>query len=145
MMKKLLLSLVALVLAVAASAQQAQIAEIASHLETNRISLHYACTFTQDTPIKLNGTLLIQGRCYQAKGNGMEIYCDGETRWTVDPASKEVYIETAEGLEELMVWGDDLTDLKITGLQYQALSEDLSAFRFDTASLDSAWVVTDLR
>jgi len=146
MMKRILIGLAGLFLLTApAFAQQAQVAEIAAHLETHRISLRYDCTFTQDTPVKLQGTLLIQGTCYQAKGNGMEIYCDGKTRWTVDPASKEVYIETAEGLEELMSWGGDLTDLKLDAVRYLPLSEDLSPFTFDTAGLDSQWVVTDLR
>ena len=146
-MKKLILCLMAFVLALTASAQsvQEQVAGIAAHLETNRISLRYDCTFTQDAPVKLTGTLLVQGTRYQAKGNGMEIYCDGETRWTVDPASKEVYVEEAGGLDELMAWGDSLTDLKLSDVRYLPLSEDVSAFRFDTAALDDDWVVTDLR
>ena len=87
----------------------------------------------------------MQGECYRAVGNGMEIYCDGATRWTVDPASKEVYIETAGGLEELLAWKDSITELSVTEVKYLPLSDDLSAFRFDTESLDDAWVVTDLR
>ena len=75
----------------------------------------------------------------------MEIYSDGATRWTVDPASKEVYIEPADGLAELVAYRDSLAELKITGLKYLPLLDDLSAFRFDTATLDASWVVTDLR
>ncbi len=145
MMRKWILPLLGLLMTLTAAAQNAQLAEIAAHLETNRISLNYDCTFTQDAPIQLTGVLLIQGTCYQAKGNGMEIYCDGQTRWTVDPKAREVYIEKAEGLEELMVWGDSLSDLKISGIQYLPLSEDLKPFRFETAGLDAEWVVTDLR
>ena len=146
-MKRWILPLLALLLPLTAAAQQysQQIAEIASHLDSNRISLHYACTFTQDTPLKLSGTLLIQGGCYRAKGNGMEIYCDGFTRWTVDPEAKEVYIETSGGLEELLLYRDSLTELKLSEVKYQPLSGDLSAFVFDTAGLDSSWIVTDLR
>ena len=146
-MKRWILPLLTLLLPLTAVAQVSsqQVAEIASHLDTHRISLHYDCTVTQDTPLKLSGTLLIQGDCYLAKGNGMEIYSDGKTRWTVDPASKEVYIETAGGLEELLPYRDALTELKLADVKYQPLSEDLSAFVFDTAALDSSWVVTDLR
>ena len=145
MMKKTILLLMAFAVALTAAAQQKQLEEIASHIGTHRISLHYDCTFTQDVPVKLTGTLLVQGTCYQAKGNGMEIYCDGTSRWTVDPASKEVYIEPAGGLEELLAWEDSLSDLKLTQLQYLPLSDDLGAFSFDTAALDADWVVTDLR
>lgn len=137
--------LATLLLSLTAVAQQPQPAELAARLQTDRISLRYACTLTQDTPVKLSGTLLIQGECYRAIGNGVEIYCDGKDRWTVDPASKEVYIEPAGGLEELLAWKDSITELSLTEVKYLPLSDDLSAFRFDTASLDAAWVVTDLR
>ena len=143
-MKKFLQLLLPLLLSLPAAAQP-QLDQIAAHLQTDRISLHYACTYTEDTPVKLSGTLLIQGDCYRAVGNGMEIYCDGATRWSVDPASKEVYIEPANGLEELLEYRNALTELKITELKYLPLSDDLSPFRFDTAALGPDWVVTDLR
>ncbi|MBP5336509.1 MAG: hypothetical protein J6Y63_03250 [Bacteroidales bacterium] len=143
-MKRWILPLLALLLSLTAAAQP-QLAEIAAHLQTDRISLHYDCTYTQDAPVKLSGVLLIQGECYRAAGNGMEIYCDGATRWTVDPDSKEVYIEPAEGLAELVAYRDSLSELKITELKYLPLSDDLAPFRFDTAALGSDWVVTDLR
>ena len=143
-MKKFIQLLLPLLLSLPAAAQP-QLDQIAAHLQTDRISLHYDCTYTEDTPVKLTGTLLIQGDCYRAVGNGMEIYCDGATRWSVDPASKEVYIEPANGLEELLEYRNALTELKITELKYLPLSDDLSPFRFDTAPLGPDWVVTDLR
>jgi len=144
-MKKFILFLLPLLLSLTAAAQQPQLSEIAAHLQTDRISLRYDCTYTEDTPVKLSGILLIQGDCYRAVGNGMEIYCDGATRWSVDPASKEVYIEPAEGLVELMEYRNSLSALKISDLKYLPLSDDLTPFRFDTAALGSDWVVTDLR
>ena len=144
-MKKCILPFVAALLFPLLAAAQPQLGEIAGRLATNRIELRYDCTFTQEAPVHLSGTLLLQGTCYRALGNGMEIYCDGGTRWTVDPASKEVYIETAEGLEELLAMRDSLSDLSVSGVRYLPLSEDLSAFRFDTTALDADWVVTDLR
>ena len=145
-MKQLLITLLtALFLPLAAGAQQTQLAELAAHLQTDRISLRYDCTYTQDAPLRLTGTLLIQGECYSARGNGMEIYCDGVTRWTVDPESKEVYIENAEGLEELVAYRDSLSDLTLSDVRYLPLSEDLSGFRFNTSALGNDWVVTDLR
>ena len=144
-MKKFILFLLPLLLSLTAAAQQPQLSEIAAHLQTDRISLRYDCTYPEDTPVKLSGILLIQGDCYRAVGNGMEIYCDGATRWSVDPASKEVYIEPAEGLAELMEYRNSLSALKISDLKYLPLSDDLSPFRFDTAALGSDWVVTDLR
>ena len=144
-MKKFIHFLLPLLLSLTAAAQQPQLSEIAARLQTDRISLRYDCTYTEDTPVKLSGILLIQGDCYRAVGNGMEIYCDGATRWSVDPASKEVYIEPAEGLVELMEYRNSLSALKISDLKYLPLSDDLTPFRFDTAALGSDWVVTDLR
>ena len=143
-MKKWILLLVAL-LPLTAAAQRYTLDTVAAHLATDRISLHYACTIAQPAPVQLSGELLIQGDCYRAVGNGMEIYCNGTTRWTVDPESKEVYIETAGGIEELVPWQDNLEDLSLTDVRYLPLSDDLSPFTFDTAALGSDWVVTDLR
>jgi hypothetical protein len=145
MMKKWLLPLLAALLPLSLAAQERQLTDIASHLGANRVSLHYDCVFTQDAPVHLTGVLTIQAPCYRAVGNGMEIYNDGTTRWAVDRESKEVYVEEAEGLEELTAWQESLTDLKITEVKYLPLLEDLSEFRFDTAALDASWVVTDLR
>ena len=144
-MKKFIHFLLPLLLSLTAAAQQPQLSEIAARLQTDRISLRYDCTYTEDTPVKLTGILLIQGDCYRAVGNGMETYCDGATRWSVDPASKEVYIEPAEGLSELLEYRNALTELKITELKYLPLSDDLTPFRFDTTALGPDWVVTDLR
>ena len=144
-MKKQILLLMILLLPLTAAAQQHTLDEIAAHLSTDRISLQYACTVSQPAPVKLSGALLIQGLCYQAKGNGVEIYCDGTTRWTVDPESREVYIETSGGMEELLLWQDELEELSLTQVRYLPLSDDLSPFSFDTAALDGSWVVTDLR
>lgn len=41
-----------------------------------------------------NGTLELQGESWLMLGNGMEIRCDGKTLWTVDPAAKEVVIDS---------------------------------------------------
>ena len=143
-MKKWILILVTL-LPLTAAAQRYTLDTVAAHLRTDRISLQYACTIAQPAPVQLSGDLLIQGDCYRAIGNGMEIYCDGTTRWTVDPESKEVYIETAGGIEELVPWQDNLEDLSLTDVRYLPLSDDLSPFTFDTTALDTSWVVTDLR
>ena len=85
-MKKWILILVTL-LPLTAAAQRYTLDTVAAHLATDRISLQYACTIAQPAPVQLSGDLLIQGDCYRAKGNGMEIYCNGTTRWTVDPES----------------------------------------------------------
>lgn len=145
MKRYLIIALVLLSASITSSGQDAQIREIMGKLDTDRVSLTYSCTYSGQAPLKLNGTLLLQGDCYVAKGNGTEIYCNGGTRWTVDPQEREVYIEDADGIREVLDYKEGLSDLKLSGIKYSPSSSDLSAFTFDTASLGSAWVVTDLR
>jgi outer membrane lipoprotein-sorting protein len=144
-MKRVFIAMLLLLAAQCAFSQSAQIKAIMEKRNTNRVSLDYSCTFTRQAPLKLDGTLLIQGDCYLAKGNGMEIYCNGKTRWTVDPESREVYIENAGGIAELMKYKDSMTGLSVSNVKYSPLSEDIDTFTFNTRKLDSSWVVTDLR
>ena len=44
--------------------------------------------------IRGDGTVKMQGSAYMVSGNGLEVYCDGETRWTVDRESREAVIES---------------------------------------------------
>ena len=42
------------------------------------------------------GNLVSQGEKWVMKGNGVEMYCDGQSVWVVDPALKEVVIESLQ-------------------------------------------------
>ena len=130
----------------AAIAQNSQLEKIASLLKTSRISASVECrTFTQETLITINAEILAQGDCYYAESFGYKIYCDGNTRWTVDNENKEVYIEKAGGIKELADFIHMVEDLQIKRLQELPKSEDFSAFTFDTSKLDKEWIITDLR
>ena len=41
-----------------------------------------------------SGVLYVQGNMWHIEGNGIEIWCDGKTVWTVDPYAEEVIIES---------------------------------------------------
>lgn len=43
---------------------------------------------------KASGSLMSQDENWVVKGNGVEMYCDGTAVWVVDPAAKEVVIES---------------------------------------------------
>lgn len=143
-MKKLILSIVFLT-SVLVSYGQDRLGEITVHWSTDRILLDYSCTVKGEVPVKFKGTILLQDDCYCMKGNGLEIYCNGGTRWTLDREAKEAYIEPANGMEEIMQYYESITDLEISNVKYTSKSEDLSAFTFSTSALDSSWIVTDLR
>lgn len=43
-----------------------------------------------------SGNLVTQGEKWVMKGNGVEMYCDGTSVWVIDPALKEVVIESMQ-------------------------------------------------
>ncbi|HIT47343.1 MAG TPA: hypothetical protein IAC35_05760, partial [Candidatus Cryptobacteroides merdipullorum] len=58
--------------------------------------------------------------------------------------NKEVYIENAGGIAEVLLYRDSVSNLQISDVRYSAPSKS-SVFDFDTSTLDSSWVITDLR
>lgn len=146
-MKKALFILISLlVCSFSAFAQTEEIDEILPLLSTNRVSLDYECTILNNNmPVNYSGHLIVEGGCFILKGNGLEIYCNGETRWTVDNKTKEVYIENADGLKEILAQRENMTELDITNLRKTPMTEDIDAYSFDVFSLEPAWIVTDLR
>jgi len=42
------------------------------------------------------GSVRLQDDAFFVKGNGLDIYCDGKTKWTVDTFSEEALIESVE-------------------------------------------------
>lgn len=129
---------------------QVPVDAVRAALATSRLAFNFSFTMETDlAPIKCEGEALAQGNCYRVNALGLEYYCDGTTRWTVDRESKEVYVESAAGVEEFLVNPEKylgaMHNLNYSALQQLPYSEDLGAFSFDTASLDATWVVTDLR
>ena len=102
--------------------------ELLGRLDSQRARIGYSCTIDNGTPVRLSGIILLQGNCYYAEGNGLKLYCNGPTRWTVDEEEKEVYIENSDGIREVLQYRDSLTDFSISELRYLDWSEDLSAF-----------------
>ena len=68
----------------------------ASRLETNSISFKYSFEVKSDVTVTGKGSASLSGQSYHMDGNGMEIWCDGMTRWTLDRTSKEAYIESVD-------------------------------------------------
>ena len=139
-------------------------------LDGNRVSFSYALTVQEKVPVRTNGTALIDGECYRISGNGLDIYCDGSTKWTVDTQAKEVYLEPSDGTREFLAdpsaWLEMVHNLTVgekvvsgvfrdpagseisfrfTSITSAPQSGTTTGFTFDTSSLGSGWVVTDLR
>lgn len=118
--------------------------EILRRAKTERVTLNYSCTIPSFFVGKIQGKLVVQGDCYYAEGYGFRIYCDGGTRWTIDRQAKELTIEKAYGIAEVLMLRDAVTKLEISDVQYSPQSES-SVFSFDVSTLDSSWIITDLR
>lgn len=43
-----------------------------------------------------NGSVKVQGNSFIVDGNGLEICCDGKTRWTIDRISEEALVESVD-------------------------------------------------
>jgi hypothetical protein len=58
----------------------------------------FSYTYSVDSQVKINGsgTAEVQGNSFYMKSSGMEIWCNGKTKWTVDRASSEAVIESVE-------------------------------------------------
>ena len=132
-----------ILMSLTAFAQKVDLDALRAMVEKGRVSAEYS--FMMQGKIHCSGTITIQQPCFKAVGNGLEIYCDGVSRWTVDREIKEVYIEPAERPDEYIRYLSDVTDLDIKSVRTEAPGDDTGIFTFDTETLDSSWVVTDLR
>lgn len=52
----------------------------------------------QQLPVVGSSEILLQGDMYHLKGNGLELFCNGEALWTIDESSMEVVIEPCDAL-----------------------------------------------
>ena len=118
--------------------------ELIRRAKTERVTLNYSCTISSIFVGKIQGKLIVQGDCYYAEGYGLRIYCDGGTRWTIDREAREITIEDAYGIAEVLGFRDSVTKLEISDVQYSPQSAS-SVFTFDMSHLDSSWIITDLR
>lgn len=180
-------------------------------IETSEISFSYTYEAERGkVSMKGQGKTVIQGNAYILDVDGMEIYCDGTSKWTLDRGAQELVIEDYDGYTAdisadpvlllgnltgffevssqsytefdghkalkvslspkseskfkgvILYFRDDpsesdilvgasvemsdgtVTDFSISDFRYDPKG-DLSRFSFDSSSLDSSWVITDLR
>lgn len=74
-----------------------------SDIADSRVRLDYSFSSVSGSARYIgDGEINVQGECYLLSGNGLDIYCDGSTVWTLDSSAKEVIIDSAEqGLDVL--------------------------------------------
>lgn len=65
------------------------------------VSFDYSFTAKakDSAPMRGEGRVKASGPAFMMEGNGIEVWCDGRIRWTVDRVSEEAVIEDASGEE----------------------------------------------
>ncbi len=68
-----------------------------SKVSVSLVSFDYSFTMpTKKTKMTGNGSVKVQGTSFIVDGNGLEIWCDGKTRWTIDRVSEEALVESVD-------------------------------------------------
>ncbi len=65
------------------------------------VTFSYSFTVRGNAPVRGEGMAVLQGNMFIVKGNGMEIWCDGKSRWTADRTAKELIVEDVDGLASI--------------------------------------------
>lgn len=65
------------------------------------VTFSYSFMVRGNAPVRGEGTAVLQGNMFIVKGNGMEIWCDGKSRWTADRTAKELIVEDVDGLASI--------------------------------------------
>ena len=86
-------------LAQTASAASNPAAAFAKSLQGRLASFDYSYSMSGSLPMNGSGSVKLQGNAFTMEGNGLDIRCDGKTRWTVDVAAEECYIENIDAQE----------------------------------------------
>ncbi len=71
---------------------------LAAKVEESNVSFEYSFV-TKGTEVEISGSgnIVLQGDSFLQKGNGLAVWCDGISKWTVDEYAGEVVIESLEG------------------------------------------------
>lgn len=136
---------------------------LSAHAQFGNRNLSFDFSFTAegDMTVTGNGSAVIQDDCYHVDTNGLDIWCDGQTRWTIDKESKEVYIEDAGNVASFIDYMDtrklegtsgrvelgltDGTEVHLDVKNLNMTDPQNLCFTFDTGTLSKDYVITDLR
>lgn len=119
--------------------------EVMKEVPGHRVEADYSFKLMQGrTAVICSGHIVIQESRFHIFGDGMDIYCNGDTVTYLDPERKEAYVENAVRLDRYVRNNlSSIRELKTGNVSVSPLSDNLS--EFDVPELDGDWVVTDLR
>lgn len=99
-MKKLtrIFAFLALVsLCLPAGAKSKALTGFVNKVSSSLVTFDYSFSMqTGKSKMKGAGNVKVQDNAFYMEGNGLEVWCDGKTRWTVDRMSEEALIESVD-------------------------------------------------
>lgn len=127
-MKRLFLTAMLLICwAASAFAAGDVLADFSARLSSSCVTFDYVFRLKTSAAVTGNGKVTYMSGRYKMAGNGLEVWCDGNTRWTIDHASKEAYLESVEdaGVDFM---GNPALLLQAVGTMFTRSSEKQSSF-----------------
>lgn len=103
MKRTILLSAIFLLLSLIPAKADKVLDSFSAKVAKSTVSFNYSYAVKGDMPLTGKGTGEVCENEFHVKGNGLDIWCDGKTRWMVDSASKEVIIEKVSDSEAYTV------------------------------------------
>ncbi len=99
-MKKIAIILAAAALAlfsIPSGAKSKTLGSFIDKVSSSLVTFDYSFTMqTTKSKTKMTGSgnVKVQGNAFFMEGNGMEVWCDGSTRWTIDRFAEETLVES---------------------------------------------------
>ncbi len=204
-MRRFFIILALSLLPLAGSAADPVLRSFTARADTSLVSFSYSFQVPGQVTMKGSGIARVQGDSFFLSGNGIEVWCDGSERWTIDRQGREAVVEaigqggdfatdpallvasveevfrevssgkmlfggktchgivlapkadagSVSGLKlyfsgerlcglEVTVQDGTKTEFVISGISFSDRAA-ASTFKFDSASLDDSWAVTDFR
>lgn len=81
----------------ASSAKSKTLESFVGKVSSSLVSFDYSFTMpSKKAKMTGSGNVKVQGSSFVVDGNGLEIWCDGKTRWTIDRISEEALVESVD-------------------------------------------------
>lgn len=85
--------------------------------------------------------MLVQGDSYFMSGNGLDIFCDGESVWTVDHDALEAVVETAENVTGAALGNPALLIVRLDELFYvRNASSSGNRYRYELSAKEDCGI-----
>jgi outer membrane lipoprotein-sorting protein len=82
---------------IAADAMSRSLSEFLKTVSDSQVSFEYSFVMNREgANITGDGSVTLQDDAFKLSGNGLEMWCDGSTSWTVDRSAEEILIQPVE-------------------------------------------------